>query len=65
CGFVRLDTTGPISLATPADATGNPGQPRLWEGFPHLRLDGSPPPVPAGRTPSTPHMAAAHLTHAQ
>ncbi|MEZ0110454.1 hypothetical protein ABH920_004469 [Catenulispora sp. EB89] len=32
CGFVRLDTTGPVSLATPADATGNPGQPRpvVW-----------------------------------
>ncbi|MEZ0115111.1 hypothetical protein ABH920_009146 [Catenulispora sp. EB89] len=30
--LVRLDTTGPVSLATPADATGNPGQPRVWCG---------------------------------
>ncbi len=34
-GDVRLDTTGPISLAAPADATGNPGQPHLW-------VDGAP-----------------------
>ncbi|MEY9858184.1 hypothetical protein ABH935_003797 [Catenulispora sp. GAS73] len=52
-GFVRLDTTGPVSLATPADATGNPGQPRLWERFPHLGHDNSPPPVATGWTPST------------
>ena len=34
-GISRLDTTGPACLATPAEATGNPGQTHLWEGFPH------------------------------
>jgi len=30
CGNARRDTTGPARLATPADATGNPGQHHLW-----------------------------------
>ncbi|MEY9854692.1 hypothetical protein ABH935_000289 [Catenulispora sp. GAS73] len=54
CCRVRLDTGCPVSLATPADATGNPGQPLLWERFPHLGHDNSPPPVATGWTPSTP-----------
>ncbi|MEY9855899.1 hypothetical protein ABH935_001503 [Catenulispora sp. GAS73] len=61
CCRVRLDTGCPVSVATPADATGNPGQPRLRERFPHLRLDGSPPPVATQWTPSTPQAGLSRI----
>ena len=54
-GCVRLDTTGPVSLAAPADATGTPGQPRpvVWTWSTRVRTPaGGDVACPRGGNPS-------------